>query len=81
MIRGKTNYMQNKINLGVGLLEDGRVMCAPMESIKKHSDKFVEIKQGRKKPSTVAKHISKKLDYDDLDDIIRVMPSGGLDWR
>ena len=77
VIKGKTNYIDNKINIGVGMTADGKIMGAPPEALKKHCEKFVEIKQGRERASAAAKYIQKKIGGD-LDEIIRVLPSGGV---
>ena len=79
MIYGKTNYVDNKINLAVGV-KDGRIMGSPVEAIKKNCEKFVEVKQGRKKTSDVAKYIQKKIGGD-LDEIIRALPAGGCEVK
>lgn len=82
MIRGKTNYIDNKINLAIGRIKDGEykglVMCAPVESVKANCDKWFELQQGDGKISDVAKKLRKELDAD-VDDIIKVLPSGGVD--
>ena len=80
MIRGKTNYIDNKINLAVGKLEDGRIMAASLESIKKHCKEFIVLEQGDSKTSEVAKKIKAKLGGN-LDDIIRILPAGGIDVK
>jgi predicted ribosome quality control (RQC) complex YloA/Tae2 family protein len=79
MIRGKTTYVDSKINVAVGI-KDGRVMAGPVEAIKENCKKYVEIKQGRKKTSDVAKFIQKKIGGE-LDEIIRTLPSGGCDIK
>jgi len=78
MIRGKTNYSENKVNVAVGLLDDGRIMAAPIEAVEKHCKKYVLIVQGNSKTSEVAKKIKAKIGGS-LDDIIRVLPAGGID--
>jgi predicted ribosome quality control (RQC) complex YloA/Tae2 family protein len=79
MIRGKTNYVDNKINLAVGLKE-GKIMAAPLEAVKKYSKEFIILEQGDKKTSEVAKKIKAELGGE-LDDIIRVLPAGGIDVK
>lgn len=76
MIKGKTNYIDNQINAAVGIADDGSVMGGPVEAVKKHCKEYVELQQGGEKTSAIAKKILKKIGGD-LDDIIRVMPSGG----
>lgn len=76
VIRGKTNYVENKINSAVGMTKDGRVMGGPVEAVKAHCENYVEIKQGREKASSVAKFIQRKIGGT-IDGIIAVLPSGG----
>ncbi len=76
VIRGKTNYMDNQVNLAIGITEEGAVMGGPFDSVKANCTGFVEIKQGNEKVSSVAKYIQKKIGGD-LDEIIRALPSGG----
>jgi len=78
MIRGKTNYIENKINLAIGKLESGKLMAGPLEAVKKHCKDHIELVQGDSKSSAIAKKIKHKLGGD-LDDIIRVLPAGGID--
>jgi len=80
MIRGKTNYIDNKINLAVGKLKDGRLMAGPFEAIKKNCTLYIILIQGDKKTSEIAKKIKHKLGGN-LDDIIRIMPAGGIDIK
>ncbi|MBS3107123.1 DUF814 domain-containing protein [Candidatus Woesearchaeota archaeon] len=75
VIRGKTNYVENRINLAIGKLKDGRLMAAPLESVKARSKEFIQLEQGDQKVSKIAKSIQKRLGGD-LDEIIRILPSG-----
>ena len=77
MIYGKTAYVDNRINCAVGVMDDGAVMAGPLDAVKKHCKKFVVLEQGDEKPSSVAKKIQKKIGGE-IDDIIRVMPSGNV---
>lgn len=79
MIYGKTEYIENKVNLAVGI-KDGTIMAGPVEAISKHCEKFVEVLQGREKTSAIAKKIQHKFGGD-LDDIIRALPSGGCEIK
>jgi len=74
MIYGKTEYIENKINLAVGIKE-GEIMAGPVDAISKNCEKFVEVIPGREKTSQVAKKIQHKIGGD-LDDIIRALPAG-----
>ena len=73
--KGKLNYIENNINCAIGLYKN-KIMSGPLESIKKNCEKYIEIEQGREKASNIAKFIQKKIGGN-LDDIIRVLPSGG----
>jgi len=77
VIRGKTNYVDNKINVAVGKTKEGALMGGPVESVKVHCEKYVEIAQGNEKPGKIAKQI-KYLLGGELDDIIRALPAGNL---
>ena len=74
MIRGKANYVDNQLNLAIGI-KDNMIMGGPLSAVKKNCEKYVEIEQGNEKTSRVAKEIKKKIGGE-LDDIIRAMPAG-----
>jgi len=77
MVYGKTNYIENKVNLAVGIAKDGAIMSGPVEAIKKNCEKYVALKQGNEKVSVIAKKINYKLGSGfDLDEIIRALPAG-----
>jgi len=79
MIYGKTNYIENKVNLAIGITKDHAIMSGPVEAIKKNCEKFLILKQGDEKVSSIAKKINFKLGKGlDLDDIIRAMPAGNF---
>jgi predicted ribosome quality control (RQC) complex YloA/Tae2 family protein len=73
--KGKLNYIENNVNCAIGLYKD-KIMAGPLEPIKKNCEKYIEIEQGKEKASSIAKYIQKKIGGN-LDDIIRVLPSGG----
>jgi predicted ribosome quality control (RQC) complex YloA/Tae2 family protein len=79
MIKGKTNYIDNKVNLAIGRIAEGEysglVMCAPLESVTANCQPFFQLKQGNTKPSDIAKKLRKELDSP-IDDVIRALPSG-----
>ncbi|MBW2976439.1 DUF814 domain-containing protein [Candidatus Woesearchaeota archaeon] len=82
MIYGKTNYIENKVNLAVGVTKEKAVMSGPVEAIKKNCEKYVALKQGNEKASGIAKKVSHKLGGNlDLDEIIRALPAGNFDIR
>jgi hypothetical protein len=74
MIYGKKTIQQAKLNLAVGVYNE-KVMAGPLTAVKANCTDFSELVPGRKKPSEVAKVISKKLKCE-IDDIIRVLPAG-----
>ena len=82
MIRGKTNYVANKINFCIGIYNSSdnefkaRIFCGPEEAAKAHCSKYFKIIPGRDKTSVIAKVLKKKLDSNnDLDEFIRVIPA------
>jgi predicted ribosome quality control (RQC) complex YloA/Tae2 family protein len=77
VIKGKTNYMENEINLAIGAMDDTSIMCAPLNAVKAHCKTFLIVLPGNEKSSSVAKLIKKKLEAGDLDEIIRALPAGG----
>ena len=82
MIYGKSNYVENKVNLAVGATKDRAIMSGPLEAIKKHCEKFVVLKQGNEKVSSIAKKINYKLGSGlDLDEIIRALPGGMFSFQ
>ena len=74
--KGKTTYIENKINIAIGITKELRVMAGPVEAVKANCEKFVEIAQGSDKTSSIAKFIQKKIGGE-IDEIIRALPSGG----
>tara|TARA_Y100000310_G_scaffold345464_1_gene465279 strand:- start:4131 stop:4916 length:786 start_codon:yes stop_codon:yes gene_type:complete len=79
MIYGKTNYIENKVNLAIGLTKDRAIMSGPLESVKKNCKKYLVLKQGDEKVSSIAKKINYKLGKGlNLDDIIRSLPAGNF---
>lgn len=76
MIRGKTNYIRPRMNIAIGMLDDGRIMGGPVSAVKTNCKKYVELTQGNERASVTAKSIRVKTGGD-LDDIIKVIPAGG----
>lgn len=81
MIRGKTNYMQPKVECKVGITSEGAVMGGPPTAIEKNTEQSVRLIPGKKKPGEVAKIVKHKLGGGDLDEIIRALPAGGVDFE
>ncbi len=79
MIYGKTNYIDNKVNLAIGITKEKAIMSGPLEAVKKNCEKYVILKQGNEKVSAIAKKINHKLGPNlDLDEIIRALPAGNF---
>ncbi|MBI2660469.1 DUF814 domain-containing protein [Candidatus Woesearchaeota archaeon] len=75
MIYGKTNYINNKLNLAIGMTRHGQVMSGPFDAVKAHCEKHVALEQGDEKSSSIAKHIQHRIGGI-IDEIIRALPSG-----
>lgn len=76
MIYGKKNIVTVNVRLFIGKTEEGKIMSGPEASVKERCSEYIEIFQGEEKTSNVAKKIKAKLNADDLDDIIKVLPVG-----
>ncbi|MDK2850036.1 MAG: hypothetical protein PWP03_17 [Candidatus Woesearchaeota archaeon] len=75
MIRGTKHYISAKIELYIGKLKtEDKIMAGPKSAISKHCIGYVQIIPGNDKRSDAAKKINKILKFDDLDEIIRVLP-------
>ncbi len=82
MIYGKTNYIANKVNLAVGITKDNAIMSGPLEAIKKNCSKYVVLRQGDEKVSSIAKKIRHQLGGNlDLDEVIRALPAGTFSFQ
>lgn len=85
VIRGNRNFIRSaKLQIAIGIVnyEGKRVMAGPVDSLEAHSDNFIVLKPGYTKKEAIAKKILHKINYDDLlelEDIIRVLPSGKCD--
>jgi predicted ribosome quality control (RQC) complex YloA/Tae2 family protein len=76
MVYGKKEFITPELKLFIGKMDNGMVMSGPETAVKEHCKKYLEIIQGKEKTSAIAKKIKAKLDIDDLDDIIKVIPVG-----
>lgn len=79
IIRGKRNYLRCKLELAVGKVEidkESKVMCGPVDAVKKLIDKYVVITPGDVKKSDLARKLVKVFDVS-VDSIDRVLPPGG----
>ncbi len=78
VIRGKTTYIQPKLEVCIGFDEKRqKIICGTKRSIKQHTNKSVTIVQGNRKASDIAREIKERLKKGLLDDIIKMLPSGG----
>ena len=77
MIYGKKENVRAEIALAVGIKE-GKIQCAPPEAVRNNCEKYMLITQGSGKASDAAKKIRRILGGD-LDEIIRALPSGGVE--
>ena len=82
MVYGKSNYVENKINLSVGVTKEKAIMAGPLEAIKKNCEKYAVLIPGDEKVSAIAKKINYKLGGNlDLDEIIRALPAGEFSFK
>lgn len=58
-----------------------RIMAGPKSAVEKFCSSYIEIIRGKTKKSNVAKSISRFLEYDDLDEIIRMLPNDSKTGR
>lgn len=73
MVYGKREYVEARLNIAICNF-DGKIMSGPIDAIKSHSEKFVEIVAGTDKLSDVAKKVQKIIGGE-LDEIMRALPS------
>ena len=77
MVYGKTNYINNKIDLAIGINKNNQIMAGPIDAVKINCEKSVILEQGNEKASSVAKYIQYKIGGT-IDEIIRALPSGSF---
>ncbi len=80
VIRGKRNYLNCVIEVAIGVIEINgfkRIMGGPLESIKPRTDKYVVLKSGVMKKSTISKKLS-TIFHISIPDIERVLPPGDV---
>lgn len=76
MIYGKKSFLTVELGVAVGT-KDGRIMGGPLSAVKMNCEKYVKVMQGNEKSSDSAKKI-RKIVGGEIDDIIRVLPAGGV---
>jgi len=74
MIYGKKTILSVKMELYIGLRQDGKIMAGPKSAVAAHCKDFVQIVQGNEKISAIAKKIKARFKTDDLDEIVRIIP-------
>jgi len=73
-IHGKRNIFKNvELECAIGIF-DSKIMSGPLEAVEKNCRDFVVIGFGDQKKESVAKKISKILNSDEIDDIVRALP-------
>lgn len=77
VIRGETNYVRNKMQLAVGVEDNGRVNCGSVKSISSRFKEYAVLVQGDEKASDVAKKLKRFFKNGLLDDLVKIVPSGG----
>jgi len=75
MVRGKRNIIRVSLELAVGMLEDGRLMCAPVKSVSANCPHYITIMQGDEKKSDFAKKVVNKVGGG-LDEVMHILPAG-----
>jgi len=79
IIRGKRNYeyhLPMELAVGEVMYENNRkVMCAPLESMKAHSQKYFIIRPGRGKAGKTAAQMAKELQVPE-EEVSRILPPG-----
>ena len=79
VIRGKRNYFKDlELKLAVGEIEyDGvkKIVCAPPESLKAPTGRYVIIVPGKRRKEDVAREIAKLFDWP-VDSVVSILPPG-----
>lgn len=76
MIYGKTTYLHGNVKIAIGIDQNSQILSGPVTAVQTHCKKVITLVPGREKASDVAKLIKKKIGGN-LDDIVKVIPSGG----
>jgi predicted ribosome quality control (RQC) complex YloA/Tae2 family protein len=78
MIYGKKHHLKGSLSLALGIDKHNRIVAGPGAAVRASCPLSVELFPGSKKASDIAKIVQKRLGPVPLDDIIRVLPSGGM---
>jgi predicted ribosome quality control (RQC) complex YloA/Tae2 family protein len=80
IIRGKRNYFRCKLELAVGEIiidNEKKIMCGPVDAVKKISDRYVVIQPGDIKKIDLAHKLAKVFDVS-VDVVDKVLPPGDV---
>jgi predicted ribosome quality control (RQC) complex YloA/Tae2 family protein len=77
MVRGKREFVRPVLKLAIGKLEDGRLMCGPLSSVRTHCEKYLLVLQGDLKKSDATKKVKHELGGSE-EEIMHVLPAGGF---
>ncbi len=75
-ISGSKNVVKVQLEVVLGVHE-GKVMAGPESAVKVNTKSYVKIGFGDEKKERLAKHISRLLEYSDIDEIVRALPGTG----
>ncbi len=79
VIRGKRNYFKDlELKVAVGEIEyEGvpKLVCAPVESIKAFTERYVVITPGKRRKEDIAREIAKLFDWP-VDSVVSILPPG-----
>lgn len=84
LLSGEREWYRNTEPALVMIIVEERLIAMPFLSLtrmpesKLHGTRYVKITQGKEKKSDTAKSIAKLLDYNDVDTIMRELPSGNF---
>lgn len=77
MIYGDTTHVNARLQIGVGVKDNGKIIGGAVNAVEEGSVNHVVLVPGSEKTSDVGKEISSFLDSDRLDDITFFIPGGG----
>jgi len=80
MIRGKKKYLHPDMDLAVGVNAAGMFISGSFSAVSANAaGEVIKLKQGKGKSSDLAKKMKNKYGLHDNDEIIRMLPAGGID--
>lgn len=86
MIYGERTYSKAPLELAIGIVQENKIMCGPLNAVKKQCKNILLIKQGSTKKSDAAKKIryffqqKEKVDID-INEIMQALPPGDCDIK